>query len=216
MRRAALAVLSGSLLVVGAPVAWLAVTDDDRQVREFGSVTAAAPPAAPTGPADAGPVGTRSARLADRPAPPVPALVRLAGQSAPVDPVGLDAQRLVVVPDDVRRVGWYAPGARPGDPTGSAVLVGHVDDADQGLGTFAVLADLQPGAEVVVQGADGRELVYDVAAREQFGKDEVPLDRLFAETGPHRLVLISCGGEFDRASGSYTDNVVVTAVPRAV
>lgn len=34
---------------------------------------------------------------------------------------------------------------------------------------------------------------------------------LFATTGPDRLALITCDGPFDRATGHYTDNVIVWA-----
>jgi hypothetical protein len=160
-------------------------------------------------------VATSSARLPDVVQPPDPPVeVRFAGRTAPVDAVGLDTQRQVVVPEDVRRAGWYAPGPQPGARAGSAVLVGHADDAEQGLGTFAGLRDLTAGDEVVVRTASGRELAYAVVSFERFSKAEVPMDRLFTAKGPHRLVLVSCGGAFDPGRRTYADNVVLTAVPR--
>jgi hypothetical protein len=33
--------------------------------------------------------------------------------------------------------------------------------------------------------------------------------------GPPQLVLVTCGGEFDRRTGNYADNVIVTAAPTA-
>lgn len=217
MRGAALTLLAGCLLSAGAPAAWWA---QERRDREFGGVVAqqlatppsptptAAPVAAPARPE----VPTRPARLRDVVDPPVE--VRLAGTTAPVDPVGLDGDRQVVVPEDVRRAGWYASGPQPGDPAGSAVLVGHADDATQGLGTFARLRELRAGAEVVVRTASGDELTYEVTSRERFRKTEVPLTRIFSRTGPARLVLVSCSGDFDPVTRTYSDNVVVTAVPR--
>ena len=232
MRRAALAVVGGLLLATAAPGGWLLLRGDDEfgaaaaaqlAAAPSGSPTAPAPPAPGTGavgspappPVVLGPVAATSARLVDVVAPRDPPVeVRLAGRTAPVDAVGLDDDRQVVVPEDVRRAGWYAPGPQPGDRTGSAVLVGHADDAGQGLGTFAGLRDLAAGDEVVVRTASGRDLVYDVVSFERFAKAEVPMDRLFTAQGPHRLVLISCGGAFDPERRTYADNVVVTAVPR--
>jgi hypothetical protein len=160
-------------------------------------------------------VSTASARLADVVDPRDPPVeVRFAARAAPLDAVGLDAARQVVVPEDVRRAGWYATGPQPGDRAGSAVLVGHADDADQGLGTFAGLRDLRAGDDVVVRTTSGRELAYDVVSFERFAKAEVPMSRLFTTQGPHRLVLVSCGGAFDPERRTYADNVVVTAVPR--
>ena len=222
MRRAALALVSGVLLATAAPGGWLLLRGGD----EYGAaaVEALADPVPPTVPVPLAPgtgtvgapqVATSSARLVDvvDPRDP-PAEVRFADRSAPVDAVGLDAARQVVVPEDVRRAGWYAAGPQPGDRAGSAVLVGHADDADQGLGTFATLRDLRPGNEVVVRTASGRELAYSVVSFERFAKAEVPMDRLFTTQGPHRLVLVSCGGAFDPVRRTYADNVVVTAVPR--
>ena len=218
------------MLATAAPGGWLLLRGGDefggaaaqslsRATGSAASPTAPAPPAPGTGavgtPRQGAAVATASARLTDVVAaadPPVG--VRFDGRSAPVDAVGLDADRQVVVPEDVRRAGWYAPGPQPGARAGSAVLVGHADDADQGLGTFAGLRELAAGDEVVVRTAAGRDLVYDVVSFERFAKAEVPMDRLFTTQGPHRLVLISCGGAFDPVRRSYADNVVVTAVPR--
>jgi hypothetical protein len=215
VRRATAALLGGSLLAVGVPAGWYGLAD--RDLVEYGSVAAerlARPPTA----AGVGGVGTTSARLADlrlpddpRADPPVE--VRVAGLVIPVDRVGLDAQRQVVVPRDVRRAGWYEPGVPPGAAAGSAVLVGHVDDREQGLGAFAEVRDLNAGDRIEVRTASGRTLSYDVVSLEQFPKSEAPMGRLFGQDGPHRLVLISCAGDFDAATRSYADNLAVTAAP---
>jgi hypothetical protein len=62
----------------------------------------------------------------------VPAL----GVDAPVEPVGIRDDGQMALPDDVDRLGWYRFGPVPG-AEGSAVLAGHVDDAEQGLGALA-------------------------------------------------------------------------------
>jgi hypothetical protein len=43
-------------------------------------------------------------------------------------------------------------------------------------------------------------------------KAELPLADVFSREGHERLLLITCGGDFDRQQG-YADNIVVTAVP---
>ena len=43
-------------------------------------------------------------------------------------------------------------------------------------------------------------------------KAKLPVN-VYARTGKARLVLVTCGGPFDRRSGHYKDNIVVTAVP---
>jgi hypothetical protein len=66
---------------------------------------------------------------------------------------------------------------------------------------------------VTVTTADGTDHGYRVDRVERTPKTEVPLDLLFDRTGPERLVLVTCGGEFDRSTGHYLDNVVVTVLP---
>jgi LPXTG-site transpeptidase (sortase) family protein len=117
------------------------------------------------------------------------------------------------VPLDVATVGWYRFGPGPGATAGSAVLSGHVDDRQQGIGAFHRLADLAVGEPVSVDLADGTMLGYRVRAVERVPKAELALDRVFARDGAPRLTLVTCGGAFDRAASGYTDNVVVTAEP---
>lgn len=212
MRRAHVVLVAGALLTAGAPAAWLLRGD----AADFGEVVQPALAVAVPRPADGPVVATRSARLGDvANVSDPPVSVRLgAGAPTAVDPVGLDADRLVEVPADVSRAGWYQPGSQPGDLRGATVLVGHVDDEVQGLGAFAVLRGLDAGDEVRVRTTTGRELLYDVVARQRFDKTSAPLDQLFTVEGAPRLVLISCDGAFDRTTGSYEQNVVVTAVAR--
>ncbi|MGQ7295641.1 class F sortase [Quadrisphaera sp. KR29] len=145
-------------------------------------------------------------------AAPAPVRVQVAslGVDAPVDAVGPAEDGSVVVPDDGARTGWWAPGAAPGDPDGSVVLVGHVD-TPAGPGALFRLRELEVGQDVVVTDASGAQHVYRTSGTAQFSKAELPSAELFTTAGAPRLVLISCGGEFDRASRHYTDNVVVVA-----
>jgi hypothetical protein len=53
--------------------------------------------------------------------------------------------------------------------------------------------------------------VERAAARDQ-NQAELPPE-VFAAGGPPRLVLITCGGAFDRSTRHYADNVVVFADP---
>ena len=131
----------------------------------------------------------------------------------PVVPVGVDAAGEMELPRTVREVAWYSYGARPGDPAGTTVLAAHVDTRADGLGPFARLRQLDEGDDLVVTDRDGRERRYRVTDVAEVPKAEVPLDRVFRRDGPATLVVITCGGSFERRTG-YRDNVVVTARPR--
>jgi hypothetical protein len=52
-----------------------------------------------------------------------------------------------------------------------------------------------------------------VVGRQSFVKRRLPTERLFARDGPPQLVLITCGGPFDRRLSRYRDNLVVLAAP---
>ncbi|WFG43022.1 class F sortase [Pseudonocardia alni] len=148
--------------------------------------------------------------------PVVPAVLELParGLSAPVDAVGTAPNGGMVVPDQVRTVGWWAPGVLPGGASGSAVIAGHVDSRTQGIGFLSVLPQLVAGEPVVVRGADGRTAAYRVVARREYGKHDLPRE-VFRRDGDPQLVLVTCGGVFDPAAGSYESNIVVYAVPTA-
>jgi hypothetical protein len=206
----------GTALAVGLPAAW-AVTRPG---------TAAGPPVAAvlgTAPAPAAPPAAGALpQVVARPATPPPVAERVPpvrlelpghGVDAPLDPVGVEPDGAMTLPEDVDRVGWYRFGPVPGAAGGTAVLAGHVDDREQGLGALSALRDVAPGAEVQVTDAGGAVSRWRVVSRELIGKQAVPLDTLFQRAGPPRLVLLTCGGEFLPELRSYRDNVVVVAEP---
>ncbi len=130
-----------------------------------------------------------------------------------VGPVGIDDRGEMAIPEQVQDIGWYRYGPAPGATSGSVVLSGHVDSAQQGLGAFSRLGELEAGDVITVTDAAGGQLPYRVVGKEAFDKKSVPLADLFSRSGVARLTLITCGGAFDTAAGSYLDNIVVTAVP---
>jgi hypothetical protein len=145
---------------------------------------------------------------------PPPQRLRVAalGVAARVVPVALTADGAMELPDDVSEVGWFSPGPVPGQ-SGSAVMAGHVDSREQGRGALFDLPDLVPGDTVEVDAADGRATTWRVVGRTAYPKDTLPIAELFRRDGPARLVLITCGGDFDPTTGHYDDNVVVVAEP---
>ena len=163
------------------------------------------------------PIATRSARLEDQPAPtPVVAPARIEapaiGVDNPVVEVGVDPDGLMTIPDDVDEIGWYRFGPSPGAP-GAAVLAGHVDDRVQGRGAFFDLQRLDLGDQVTTTDAEGESTTWVVTGRRTYDKVSLPIDELMTREGPPRLVLITCGGEFDGSARSYESNVVVVAEP---
>ena len=158
---------------------------------------------------------TRAATLPPSPvalAEPAALTIPAQGVRATVLPV-VASHGALGVPDDPAQVGWWTGSALPGASTGSVVIDGHVDSATAGPGALFRIADLRTGDLILVTTTTGDRRSYTVAGRRAYLKaGGLPPD-LFAATGPPRLVLISCGGPFDRATGDYLDNIAVFAVP---
>jgi sortase (surface protein transpeptidase) len=212
VRPAAATAVLGLALAVGTPATW-GLT---RPPTAAGAPVAQVLAAAPAHPDRAGAPAVTGRDTAPAPIFPVPAPARLVvpdlGVDAPVDPVGVAADGQMGIPPDVGHVGWYRFGPSPGAP-GHAVLAGHVDDREQGLGALVPLRAAAAGAEVRVTDTAGTTTRWRVMSRELIGKPDLPLDALFARAGAPRLVLITCGGPFLPERGSYRDAVVVVAEP---
>lgn len=143
----------------------------------------------------------------------------------------------VYVPRDPHVVSW-ASGANgvaysaPGSAQGTAILVAHINYSGV-RGAFWDLASYQVGQRVTVVLADGREMRYRVAAAPiSIEKSRLDADlnipgeplhhKIFDQTHSYgmpgqprsgRLLLASCGGSFDNATGNYESNILVFALP---
>jgi sortase (surface protein transpeptidase) len=149
----------------------------------------------------------------ERGAAPVAVQIARGDVSATIIETGVDDIGQAEVPEDVAQVGWYRFGNTPADAQGSVVLVGHRDGRVEGAGVFYDLGSLTVDDVIAVTDADGKVWEYAVVSREAIKRDALPTDELFVRTGDPQLVLISCGGVYDRGSGGYRDNIVVTARP---
>lgn len=145
------------------------------------------------------------------PSPPVQLVIGDLAVDMPVTPVGVKADGAMEVPDDPFVAGWYRFGAAPGSAEGATVIAAHVDSIDEGLGPLAYLREAQAGSAIQVATADGAVATYVVQTVQYIPRAQLPVGELFARTGPRSLVLITCGGEFDQATSSYSDNVVLIA-----
>jgi LPXTG-site transpeptidase (sortase) family protein len=151
----------------------------------------------------------------DHRVPVAPARITIAGigvEEAPVVGVGVAPTGEMEIPG-AAEVGWYQFGVSPGE-AGAAVMAAHI--AFEGhIGVFRHLSGVSVGDEILVEMADGRRLGFIVTETAQFSKEDLPLDRIFAKDGQPVLVLITCGGDFNRELRDYSDNVVAFAVPVA-
>jgi hypothetical protein len=151
-------------------------------------------------------------RLQPAPAAPAALAIPALGVRATVISIGATAG-ILNVPTDPAQVGWWSASALAGAATGSVVIDGHVDSAASGPGALFHLTDLNAGDRLVVTTTTGDRRSYVVIGRRVYLKTAGLPAELFTLDGPPRLVLITCGGPFDRAAGSYLDNIVVFAAP---
>jgi sortase (surface protein transpeptidase) len=153
--------------------------------------------------------GFRSTRSYQPTPLPVRVDIPSIGVASSLDRLGRAPDRTVQVPGDWDVAGWYAAGPRPGDP-GSAVILGHVD-SKRGPAVFYRLHQLRRGDAITITRADGSSVRFVVERIEQYPKDRFPTDAVYYPTLTPALRLVTCGGQFDHATGHYRSNVIVFA-----
>jgi hypothetical protein len=142
--------------------------------------------------------------------PPARISIPSAGIAAQVVPEGLDQTGSLVIPPPAQ-VAWYEGGPLPGQD-GTTLLAGHIDD--YGVpGAFLHLNSVPVGATVELTTADGRTLAYTVTDRQSVVQTRLAGSGLLSSSGPPRLVLITCGGDYDYSTHLYLDNIVLVARP---
>ena len=153
-------------------------------------------------------------RAASVPVAQAPAAATLpSGRSVPIRAAGTTPAGLLDVPADIDVAGWWRGSSRIGDPFGSILVAAHVDSRTQGLGPFAELLTLTPGARVVLTSPDLRQ-AFEVRSRRLVPQGSLVDDPwIFDVTGDARLTLVTCAPPYDAALGGYQNLAVVTAVP---
>ena len=127
--------------------------------------------------------------------------------------LGLNPDGSIAVPSlatSADEAAWYKYSVTPGQ-VGAAVIEGHVDSY-QGPAVFFRLGALRPGNQIDVTLADGITAVFRVTGVREYAKDKFPAAMIYGPTDYAALRLITCGGDFDFASGHYLSSVVVFAV----
>ena len=210
-------VLAGSVLIWagvsghGGPP-WHASGSPPRAAGVGAAVVAAVAWSSVPAPGRQAPAPGRPALPALPGSPPVRVTIPRIAVNAPVSGVGLTAAGAIDVPPPTAGQGafWYRYLGAPGDP-GPAVIVGHVDTARDGPAVFYRIGELSRGDQVIVRQADGVTVRFVVRAVARYPKSAFPSAVVYGPTTGPELRLITCGGSFDHARGSYRDNVVVFA-----
>jgi Sortase domain len=141
--------------------------------------------------------------------PPVRLTIPAIRVATPLVRLGRERDGGMQVPADFARAGWFAEGLSPGQ-VGPAVIAGHVDSRT-GPAVFYRLRELRAGDTVQVERADGVRIRFVVEQTRSFPKATFPTAEVFGPAPWAALRLVTCGGDFDRARGTYRDNLVVFA-----
>jgi LPXTG-site transpeptidase (sortase) family protein len=143
----------------------------------------------------------------------VPVRLRIPSQriNTSLQRLGQEADGTIAAPTEWQVAGWYDEGPRPGQK-GPAVIVGHID-SHSGPAVFFRLPELKRGDAVYVDREDGTTVRFRVTGRRQVAKARFPAKAVYSPTLRASLLLITCGGSFDKSVGHYRDNIIVTAVP---
>ena len=140
-----------------------------------------------------------------------PATVALpGGGSAKLVAEDLDADGALKIPQGLDEAAWW--GAKLGADKGVALLSGHVNWKGS-KGPFMELWQVKQGQEVKLTDAAGGAWTYRIDSVVTVHKSELASksEELFNPDGPHKLVLVTCGGEYVGGKEGYEDNRVVTA-----
>jgi hypothetical protein len=178
------------------------------------------PPAQPSTPPQVVPRQPPPQQPLPQQPPPVaagqqPGTVRLPrGGTATLVRQEVGADGTLPVPDGVGEATWW--GADLQARAGATVLAGHVNWKGA-TGPFAELWKAENGREVTVVDRAGTQFRFRVTQVITLHKDELPTRAvaLFGPRGAHRLVLVTCGGEWVGGQVGYDENRVVIAEPVA-
>jgi hypothetical protein len=210
-----LAVQLGTSVVASPPVAVVAGTARPAA----GAAAPAAPPSAPAAPpattstTAAAPAAPAAQPTAQPPSRQEPGTIRLpAGGTAALVRTDLGPGGELPIPADLGQATWW--GAELDAAGGASVFAGHINWRGA-TGPFAELWTAPIGGEVTVVDGSGKTWRYRISQLVTVHKDELPAraDDLFGQSGPHRVVLVTCGGRWVGGSDGYEENRVVIADP---
>ena len=139
-------------------------------------------------------------------APPVQLLIPTLNVHRAVEEVGVNRLGVMNLPTNGWNAGWYKAGPVPGAP-GDAVIEGHAGFPNQPM-IFGRLSTMRPGDQVLVVLADKSRRLFIVVSTTSVSVGSAP-PGLASPYGPPRLTLVTCSGDFDDTTHTYSRRLVV-------
>lgn len=123
------------------------------------------------------------------------------------DPLGIDGEGSVEVPEDYEKVARYIHGPTPGE-TGPSVILGHVDSLD-GPAVFYSLGQVKKGDIIEIDREDGTVAIFKVSKIERVEQKSFPSERVYGAVPYAGVRLITCSGTYDKNKERYSHNLIV-------
>lgn len=127
-----------------------------------------------------------------------------------IQKVGVDQHRAIAAPNNVHLAGWFVDSVKPGQK-GLSIIDGHVNGRTQD-GVFKNLSRVRSGDLVTVTEAGGKKYTYKVFKTTTLPNKKAA-EALFQQdpSVASQLNLITCAGQYDGKTRTYTDRVIVYA-----
>jgi len=127
-----------------------------------------------------------------------------------IESVGLTSNGAMDVPKSQENVGWFELGTHPGEK-GSAVMAGHYGIKDGKGSVFDKLYKLRPGDKIFVEDDKGLISTFVVSGNRRYDPSDNALAVFSSSDGKSHLNLITCEGNWDMDTETYSKRLVIFA-----
>ncbi|MDO8183747.1 MAG: class F sortase [bacterium] len=128
------------------------------------------------------------------------------GVDAAVEYVGLTSDKTMDVPKNPTDVAWFELGPRPGE-IGGAVIAGHY--GGKKTSAFDNLYKLRKGDKIYIEDDQGVIISFVVRETRRYDPSADASYVFGSNDGKSHLNLITCEGEWDKVSKTYSQRLVV-------
>ena len=123
------------------------------------------------------------------------------------DPLGIDINGEIEVPEGFEKVARYIHGPTPGE-TGPSVILGHVDSLD-GPAIFYPLGQIEKGDLIEIDRKDETVAVFRVTKIDRVEQRVFPSEDVYGDIPYSGVRLITCSGTYNQDSERYSHNLIV-------
>lgn len=132
------------------------------------------------------------------------------GKSGCIQKVGVDQEDKIAVPTSIHVAGWFVDSPLPGEK-GVSIIDGHVQGRYED-GIFKNINSLKQGETIKIEYGNGSVREFKVVDTDDYSVEQASQEQFKQlDNITNQLTLLTCGGNFDRASESYDQRTIVRA-----